>query len=115
MQVLTLPDQEARLGPIAREHGADLQLLEPLTGSCSSSSSISDRGDKTSRGSNGSCGMSAEEVEATTEAVLADLRDLGQSDTTGSLIIYTSGTTGKPKGVLHTHRWVGGGVEWTEG
>ncbi|GLI61914.1 hypothetical protein VaNZ11_004438 [Volvox africanus] len=91
--VLTLPDQEARLGPIAHEHGAALQLLEPLSGSSTSSSDGSS-----------SCVGDSQETEAAVEAVAADLRDLSASSTSGALIIYTSGTTGKPKGVLHTHR-----------
>ncbi|GIL75510.1 hypothetical protein Vretifemale_5226 [Volvox reticuliferus] len=107
--VLTLPDQEVRLGPIAHEHGAALQLLEPLVGSnrssCSSceddsnGNNLSGGGDSSSR-----FGGSHETAEAAVEAVAADLKDLSASSTSGALIIYTSGTTGKPKGVLHTHR-----------
>ncbi|GIL63407.1 hypothetical protein Vafri_17443 [Volvox africanus] len=93
--VLTLPDQEARLGPIANEHGAALQLLEPVAGSSTSTTRID---------SSSSCVGDSQETEAAVEAVAADLRDLSASSTSGALIIYTSGTTGKPKGVLHTHR-----------
>ncbi|GLC43965.1 hypothetical protein PLESTB_000214700 [Pleodorina starrii] len=100
--VLTLPDQESRLGPIARQHGAALQLLEPLTGS--SASSASGNGSVSGTGNGSGRGRDAEADEAAAAAILGELRDVGASDTRGALIIYTSGTTGKPKGVLHTHR-----------
>ncbi|EFJ50094.1 hypothetical protein VOLCADRAFT_104041 [Volvox carteri f. nagariensis] len=92
--VLTPPDQEARLGPIAREHGAVLQLLEPLTGGSSS-------------GNSGAGRTVASEADVATEeeGLVSELGgDLSGSSPTGALIIYTSGTTGKPKGALHTHR-----------
>lgn len=100
-QVLAPHDQEARMGPLAHQHGVPLQLLERLTGQATANThSISSDYGPSSSGSSGVARAEAAEVEA----IIADLADLSASDPRGALIIYTSGTTGRPKGALHTHR-----------
>ncbi len=101
--MLCPPDQEAKLGPVAHQHGAKLQLLEPAQG-----------GRQLAAGAGGSLRAQGLVGQGQGEAggVPDLLGDVGGSSTEGALIIYTSGTTGKPKGVLHTHRWALGWTGW---
>ncbi|KXZ45017.1 hypothetical protein GPECTOR_59g624 [Gonium pectorale] len=96
--VLSPPDQESRLGPIAREAGAALQLLEPIGGEAVSGAAANGNGN----GRHGAADAAAAEAAAAAVSDLAS--DVASSSSAGALIIYTSGTTGRPKGALHTHR-----------
>lgn len=114
-QVLAPADQEAKLGPLARQHGAAMHVLEPLQGVA-----LPHRQSCINAAGTGALDVfstlaSAHHQQAGVEQITHDGAWLefqsalkgplgGDAGGQGALIIYTSGTTGKPKGVLHTHR-----------